>query len=96
MSNPAGVDDVTTLSDRELTRLLKQLERDEQSVSRRRTRLHDRIDFVRTGGFASAEGGEDPLEELLAEEQELSAQRHDLHFRIDAAKVERSRRQLHR
>ena len=93
MSNPAGVEDFTTFSDRELKRLLTQLERDEQSLSGRRTRLHNRIDFLRTGGFASAEPGDDPLEELLAEEREVSAQRRDLHDRIDTLRAERSRRQ---
>ena len=93
MSNPAGVEDFTTLSDRELTRLLTQLERDEQSMSRRRTRLHNRIDFIRTGGFASAEPGEDPLEELLAEEREISTQRVAVHSRIDTLRAERRRRQ---
>ena len=92
MSNPAGVEEYAALSDRELSRLLTQLERDEQSISRRRTKLHERIDFVRSGGFASAEPGEDSLEGLLAEEREVSSRRLDLHDRIDAIRVERSRR----
>jgi len=92
MSNPAGIEEYTTLSDRELNRLLTQLERDEETLSRRRTRLHSRIDFIRTGGFASAEPNEDPLEELLQEEKDLSTQRHDVHYRIDAVRVELSRR----
>jgi hypothetical protein len=95
MTNSAGVDDVTALSDNELTRLITQLERDEQSVSRRRTRLHNRIDFLRSGGFASAEPGEDPLDQLLEEDRKISAQRLDLHYRIDALLAERSRRRGH-
>jgi hypothetical protein len=96
MSTPAGVDDLTTLSDRELTRLITQLERDEQSVSRRRTKLHERIDFLRSGGFASAEPGDDPLEELLVEERDISSRRLDLHYRIDRLRAERSRRNRER
>jgi len=96
MSNVTGIEDFADLSDRDLDRLMTQLERDELSASRRRTKLHDRIDFIRTGGFASAEPGDDPLEELLTEERELSAERHDLHSRIDALKAERSKRQQQR
>ena len=96
MSTPAGLHELTTLSDRELTRLITQLERDEQSISRRRTKLHERIDFVRSGGFASAEPGEDPLEELLAEERDISARRLDLHYRVDRLRAERSRRNRER
>lgn len=92
MSNRA-LEDYAILSDRDLTRLLTQLQREEQSISRRRTRLHERIDFVRSGGFASAEPGEDPLEELLAENNEISARRLDLHYRIDALRAECSRRE---
>jgi hypothetical protein len=92
MSNPAGVEDLTTLSDRDLNKLMTELERAEQLVSRRRTKLHERIDFIRSGGFGSAEPGQDPLEELLEEERELSTRRVDLHYRIDTIRVERSRR----
>jgi len=93
MSKSAGVKDLTTLSERELAKLLTQMERDEQAVSRRRTRLHGRIDFIRSGGFASAGPNEEPLEELLEEERELSTQRNELHYRIDALRTEQSRRQ---
>jgi hypothetical protein len=96
MSNVTSVEDFAGLSDRDLDRLLTQLERDEQSASRRRTKLHARIDFIRSGGFASAEPGDDPLEELLTEERELSVERHDLHYRLDALKAERSKRQQQR
>jgi hypothetical protein len=95
MTNSAGVDAVKALSDNELTRLITQLERDEQAVSRRRTQLHNRIDFLRSGGFASAEPGEEPLDQLLAEDREISAQRLDLHCRMDALVAERSRRRGH-
>jgi predicted nucleic acid-binding Zn-ribbon protein len=95
MSIPArAADDVSLLSDRELTVLLLELEREERSVSRRRNTLHNRIDFVRAGGYASAGPGDDPLEELVATERELSEQRHALHFRIDELRAERSRRRL--
>ena len=93
MGESAAVKDLTTLSERELAKLLTQLERDEQAVSRRRTKLHERIDFIRSGGFASAEPNEDPLEELLEEERDLSTRRNELHFRIDELRTEHIRRQ---
>jgi len=52
VSTPAGIDEIAALSDAELDMLLSRLEREERQVSRRRTTLHDRIDFVRAGGFA--------------------------------------------
>jgi hypothetical protein len=88
----SALEDYTTLSDLEVAGLLAQLEREEQSVSRRRTRLHERIDFVRTGGYASAESAEDLLGALLEEDREISTRRRDLHYRIDALRAERSRR----
>jgi predicted nucleic acid-binding Zn-ribbon protein len=94
MSNPARVDDVTLLSDRDLSRRISQLEREEIALSRRRNSLHNRIDFLRAGGFAGAKPGSDPLEELLATERELSEQRHTLHYRIDELRAERSRRRV--
>ena len=95
MNNPASAaDDVTVLSDRDLTVLLAELEREERTVSRRRNTLHNRIDFVRAGGYASAGPGDDPLEMLVETEHELSEQRHALHVRIDELRAERSRRRL--
>ena len=84
------------LSDRELSRLLTQLEREERSMSRRRNKLHKRIDFVRAGGYRLRGARRRSLEGLSRTEHEVSSRRHALHDRIDAMRVERSRRRLDR
>ena len=94
MSTHASTEDVTALSDAELGRALAQLEREERQVSKRRTTLHDRIDFVRAGGFASTDPTHEQLSTLEAAEAELSRQRHALHLQIDDLVAERSRRHL--
>ena len=94
MSVPAGIEDVKALEDDELSRLLTLLERDERLVSKRRTTLHRRIEFVRAGGFASTDPEQEQLSALEATEAELSNQRHALHLRIDELVGERSRRSL--
>ncbi len=94
MTAPSGVADPRELSDAELDARLRQLEREEQSVSRRRTTLHTRIDFVRSGGFASTDPELEPLATLLETERELSENRLELHAQIDALRAERSLRRL--
>jgi hypothetical protein len=64
---------------------LDELEREERTLSDRRRRLQERIDFVRGGG---AEATELSLQRLLAEERELSTRRRELHKRIDELRVE--------
>jgi hypothetical protein len=91
---PSGIADPRELSDAELDARLRQLEREEQSVSRRRTTLHTRIDFVRSGGFASTDPELEPLATLLETERELSENRLELHAQIDALRAERSLRRL--
>ena len=63
---------------------LELLQGEERSISARRVRLQDRIDFLRSGG-----GGETPesaqlLAELERKERELSRLRRELHQQIDA------------
>ena len=94
MTAPSGIADPRELSDAELDARLRQLEREEQSVSRRRTTLHTRIDFVRSGGFASTDPELEPLATLLETERELSENRLELHAQIDALRAERSLRRL--
>ena len=94
MSVPAGIEDVTALGDAELNVLLKDLEREERLVSKRRTTLHSRIDFVRAGGFASTDPEYEQLSTLQAAEAELSDARHALHRQIDVLVAERSSRNL--
>jgi predicted nucleic acid-binding Zn-ribbon protein len=91
---PSSFADPSGLSDVELRSRLRQLEREEQTVSRRRTTLHTRIDFVRAGGYASTDRTLEPLADLEAMERELSAQRLELHAQIDALRAERTRRRI--
>ena len=86
------VDQLSELGDVELGVLLAQLEREERLVSKRRSTLHDRIDFVRAGGYASADPAEEQLSALQATEHELSGRRRVLHQKIDELRAERSRR----
>jgi len=95
VSVPAEIDDVTVLSDSELNARLTRVEREERLVSKRRTTLHSRIDFVHAGGFASTDPAHEQLSSLEAAEVELSTQRHALHLQIDELVAERSRRHLH-
>ena len=91
---PSSFADPSELSDVELRSRLRQLEREEQTVSRRRTTLHTRIDFVRSGGYASTDPTLEPIADLEAMERELSTQRLELHAQIDALLAERTRRRI--
>jgi hypothetical protein len=91
---PSSFADPSGLSDVELRSRLRQLEREEQTVSRRRTTLHTRIDFVRAGGYASTDPTLEPLADLEAMERELSTQRLELHAQIDALLAERTGRRI--
>lgn len=64
---------------------LERLQEQESALSARRTRLHDRIDFVRSGGAGDGPAAETLLEELLRQERELSELRRELHRQIEAA-----------
>jgi len=94
MTAHSGLADPGALSNADLDARLRQLEREEQSVSRRRTTLHTRIDFVRSGGFASTDPEHESLTTLLETERELSENRLELHAQIDALRAERSLRRL--
>jgi chromosome segregation ATPase len=65
---------------------LAQLRKEERSISARRTRLHNRLDFLRAG--RDGEGAEDLIRELERQEEELSLQRRDLHERIERASAQ--------
>jgi hypothetical protein len=64
---------------------LERLEEEEQAVSARRRRLHDRIDFLRASGEPDSE---ERLARLTAEERAISDRRLELHGLIDALRVE--------
>ena len=62
---------------------LSQLRKEERSLSAKRTRLHNRIDFLRAGGGGLPGQDADLLEDLERQEKEISQQRRELHEQID-------------
>ncbi len=64
--------------------VLAKLQTEERSLSRQRTRLQDRIDFIRSGGGGSASASqvEEQLRALLDKERALSERRTALHSQI--------------
>ena len=66
---------------------LKELEEHERALSRDRTRLQQRIDFVRAGTGAPGSSELDQLRRLEERERELSQRRRALHRQIDAARA---------
>jgi hypothetical protein len=70
---------------------LAQLRKEERSISARRTRLHNRIDFLRSGGGGDSEDAAAQLAELERQERQLSDERRELHERIEAAEAKLSR-----
>lgn len=77
--------DYATLTDAELERELLRLEQGERAVSRRRSVLHDRVDFRRAGSTAEGVG---ELETLEQREREISAERLRIHEAINAVRAE--------
>jgi hypothetical protein len=64
-------------------RLLDELVEEERLVSKRRARLHERIDFLRgTGTADGTPASPEQLEALDEQERELSKTRKELHARI--------------
>ena len=70
---------------------LSQLRKEERSLSAKRTRLHNRIDFLRAGGGGLAGEDADLLEELERQETEISRERRELHERIERASAQLGR-----
>ena len=70
---------------------LAQLRKEERSLSARRTRLHNRIDFLRSGGGGDSAEAAQQLAELERQERELSDERRELHERIEAAEAKLAR-----
>ena len=64
---------------------LQRLEEEERTVSGRRRRLHDQMDFLRGSGEPDVE---ERLAKLTEEEREISARRRELHASIDALRIE--------
>jgi len=66
---------------------LQELQELEHALSKERTRLQARIDFVRAGTGAPGIAEMDQLQRLQEKEQELSQRRRALHRQIDAARA---------
>jgi chromosome segregation ATPase len=73
---------------RERAKELERLEAEERSLSARRTRLQDRIDFLRGGGGGPVEESAEAIAGLEGQEREVSEQRRELHERIELARAE--------
>ena len=65
------------------TRPLEELEEEEREISKRRRRLHDRIEFLAGSGMGEPDA-EERLALLVEEEREVSRNRRELHAIIDA------------
>jgi hypothetical protein len=74
-----------------LTLELERLRAEERQLSRRRDRLHRRIEFLRGGG-ASDDATNELLASVEGEERYVSGSRHDVHRRIDLLRAEQLRR----
>jgi predicted nucleic acid-binding Zn-ribbon protein len=70
---------------------LSQMRKEERSLSARRTRLHNRIDFLRAGGGGDSAEIADQIAELERQEREISRERRELHERIEIAELRLSR-----
>lgn len=89
---PQVPDDLSTLSDRALAELLDDAQAEERRVSDRRSKLQDRLDFLRSGGGAATTGAGSLFEKLTADEERVSEERKAIHVLIDRLHAERGRR----
>lgn len=85
-------DDLKSLSDRELSDLLKEATAEERRVSDRRNNLQDRLDFLRAGGGSTTSASSSLFEKLVADEERVSEERRQMHRTIDRLNAERMRR----
>jgi hypothetical protein len=70
-------------------RLRAQLEDEERRVSKRRSQIHQRIEYARTNGNGTGSpASPEQLTALDKEEREISKRRRELHAQIDALKAE--------
>ena len=86
--------DFTVHSDAMLTECIEQLTREERHVSTVRTRVHQRIEFIRSGGAGFGNTINEQLEQLEEEESAVSRQRRELHLVLDAALAEQHLRRV--
>jgi chromosome segregation ATPase len=66
---------------------LARLNAQERSLSARRARLQDRIDFLRAGGGGPEADVSELIADLQRKERELSEQRRELHVQIELART---------
>jgi hypothetical protein len=88
--------DFAALGDPKLTELIARLTQQERHVSAVRRRLHQRIEFVKTGGAGFGDAVDGQLAGLEGEEREISTERHKLHRVLDAALAEQHLRRVER
>lgn len=88
--------DFAALNDPKLTELVGRLTQQERHISAVRRRLHQRIEFVKTGGSGFGASTAEHLDELESEECEVSRERHKLHRMLDAALAEQHLRRVER
>jgi hypothetical protein len=97
LTNAPTASDTDLVEDaaRERPRSLAQLNKEERSLSARRTRLQRRIDFLRAGASdGSVEDVAALLAELEEEERELSRRRRELHDHIEVARANARRSRI--
>jgi len=80
------------LADGPLAELVAELEEQERRISRTRTALQKRVDFLASGGYAHPDASAEQLTGLKVEERRVSDERQALHRAIARAKAELLRR----
>lgn len=86
------ITDLTSLSNAELNELVATLFAEEKRISAKRTTLHQRIDFLKGGGYAHLDASAEQLTTLQEEDRQLSIARQEIHSRVDAAVAEQRNR----
>jgi chromosome segregation ATPase len=94
LADTQGVESVDPhdLADGPLAELVAELEEQERRISRARTALQKRVDFLASGGYAHIDASAEQLTGLQAEERRVSDERQALHREIARAKAELLRR----
>jgi hypothetical protein len=86
--------DFTAHTDATLKECIEQLTARERHISAVRTRIHQRIEFIRSGGAGFDDTIAEQLEQLEEEERAVSRQRREIHLILDAALVEQHLRRV--